>query len=110
MIKVKLLVTAERQITAFEVTGHANYADYGQDIVCAGVSAIVQTTVMGLQYFLESPLKLSITEGYLSCVLPEFMDSKEKERASILLKAMELGLETMLRSYSKNLQIVWEYL
>jgi hypothetical protein len=29
--------------------GHANYAEHGKDIVCSAISAIVQTTVMGLQ-------------------------------------------------------------
>lgn len=32
-----------------KVEGHANYAPHGQDIVCAGVSAILQTAVLGLQ-------------------------------------------------------------
>jgi uncharacterized protein YsxB (DUF464 family) len=29
--------------------GHANYAEHGKDIVCSAVSAIMQTTIMGLQ-------------------------------------------------------------
>jgi len=28
--------------------GHANYAKHGSDIVCAGISAILETTVLGL--------------------------------------------------------------
>ncbi len=30
------------------IKGHANYADYGKDIVCASVSSIVITTVNGI--------------------------------------------------------------
>ncbi|MCH4169397.1 MAG: ribosomal-processing cysteine protease Prp [Streptococcaceae bacterium] len=31
------------QIVAYKVTGHARYADVGQDIVCAGVSSLYIT-------------------------------------------------------------------
>lgn len=33
---------------SIDVCGHANYDEYGKDIVCAGVSAIVQTAILGL--------------------------------------------------------------
>lgn len=34
---------------AVNVTGHADYAPRGHDIVCAAVSAIVQTAILGLE-------------------------------------------------------------
>jgi uncharacterized protein YsxB (DUF464 family) len=43
-----------------DVKGHAGYAPHGQDIVCAAVSAIVQTAVLGLE---------SIAAGY-----PDFVE------------------------------------
>ena len=30
------------------ISGHANYDEYGKDIVCASVSSIVYTTVNGI--------------------------------------------------------------
>jgi len=33
----------------FYVEGHADYAEYGDDIVCASVSTIVQLAQMGLR-------------------------------------------------------------
>ena len=39
MIKIKILKDY------IEVKGHANYDDFGKDIVCASVSSIVITTV-----------------------------------------------------------------
>lgn len=32
-----------------DVSGHAGHAAYGEDIVCAAVSAIVQTALLGLE-------------------------------------------------------------
>lgn len=33
----------DKQIYWFQVTGHANHAPYGQDVVCAGVSSLYIT-------------------------------------------------------------------
>ena len=34
--------------TGINIEGHAEYAEHGQDIVCAAVSAILQTAQLGL--------------------------------------------------------------
>jgi uncharacterized protein YsxB (DUF464 family) len=44
--------------------GHAGYAEYGQDIVCASVSAIIQTALLGLQAISEQyPNNVTYFEG-----------------------------------------------
>lgn len=48
-----------------EAVGHSNYAEHGKDIVCAAVSAIMQTTLLGLQAIAEQypqHVSLKITE------------------------------------------------
>lgn len=42
MIKIKV------SKDSIEISGHANYDEYGKDIVCASVSSIVTTTVNGI--------------------------------------------------------------
>lgn len=44
MIKVKLMKD-NNKIKRVIITGHANYDDFGKDIVCASVSATVITSV-----------------------------------------------------------------
>ena len=46
MIKIKINVSD--MIDSIEIKGHANFADYGQDIVCASVSCIATTTINAL--------------------------------------------------------------
>lgn len=41
-------VTVDRY-KGYSVEGHANYAEYGKDIVCASVSVLSQTVLMQLQ-------------------------------------------------------------
>lgn len=57
MIKIH----ADEDKKILTVTGHAGYAPKGEDIVCAGVSALVQT--LGL-YAMEHGGKTEIREGY----------------------------------------------
>lgn len=45
----KITVVQSDGYMKIEVKGHANYAPHGKDIVCAGISAIVQTCALGLQ-------------------------------------------------------------
>ena len=45
---IKINVSAESGRMTIEVEGHAMYDAHGRDIVCAGVSAILQTAVLGL--------------------------------------------------------------
>ncbi|MED1919470.1 ribosomal-processing cysteine protease Prp [Bacillus thuringiensis] len=47
MIRIKaFLDNGEMKI---EAVGHANYAEHGKDIVCAGISTIMQTALLGIQ-------------------------------------------------------------
>jgi uncharacterized protein YsxB (DUF464 family) len=44
MIKIKINYE-DGFIKYFKVSGHANYDEYGKDIVCASVSSIVITSI-----------------------------------------------------------------
>jgi uncharacterized protein YsxB (DUF464 family) len=57
MIHVKL------STSKIEVTGHADYAEHGNDIVCASVSTIFQLCQMGLiQLAKQYPANIQITK------------------------------------------------
>ena len=61
---IKINVSAESGQMTIEVKGHAMYGAHGRDIVCAGVSAILQTAVLGLEAIAERyPNHVQITQG-----------------------------------------------
>ena len=73
------------------MSGHAEYADLGKDIVCAAVSALVINAVNSIEHF---------TDDESSCVSDEesgrisFRFSHiPSHDASLLLDSMVLGLE-----------------
>ena len=51
MTKVTVFRDGHQNFTGFSCLGHAGYADAGEDIVCAGISALVINTVNALEQF-----------------------------------------------------------
>lgn len=51
------------RIVAFSVTGHALTAPYGQDLLCAAVSALVQGTLLGLRKVVRQSAAGSLDSG-----------------------------------------------
>lgn len=49
MINIKITRNPETPEITISVKGHAGYADHGDDIVCAGVSTLMNTTILGLE-------------------------------------------------------------
>ena len=45
------------------VSGHANYAEVGKDIVCAGVTALTQTLIRSLENLAKDKIKYKISPG-----------------------------------------------
>ena len=45
------------------VSGHANYAEVGKDIVCAGVTALVQELIRSIESLTRDQIQYDITSG-----------------------------------------------
>lgn len=45
------------------MSGHANYAGVGKDIVCAGVTALVQTLIKSVDDLTEEKIEYEISPG-----------------------------------------------
>ncbi len=63
MIRVDLTRNAAGQPLALRITGHADQGDYGEDIVCAAVSALVETLALGLTQILKEPYQGRVDAG-----------------------------------------------
>lgn len=90
----------------FVIEGHAGMADEGRDIVCAAVSALAQTALLGLQEFLLATPEYRIDdEGYMECWLPSGLTETEEQNALVVIRTMELGLLSMQESYGEFLSV-----
>ena len=46
-----------------EISGHANYAEIGKDIVCAGVTALTQTLIRSLEDLTRDEIEYAVSPG-----------------------------------------------
>ncbi|HHW91951.1 MAG TPA: ribosomal-processing cysteine protease Prp [Firmicutes bacterium] len=88
MISISITRDHQGRIVAFRVEGHAGYGTYGEDIVCAAVSALTQAAVIGLEEYLGLQPAVVIEPGLLECRL--------KERPADLVAQTDAILETMV--------------
>ncbi len=105
MVKVTFFQDQASDLVGFTCSGHADYAE-SQDIVCAGVSALVITCVNSIEeltedtFTCESDAKggdivFRLTEGF-------------SEKSQLLLRSLALGLEEMEDSYKENIDLIFE--
>lgn len=83
-----------------KISGHANYAPKGQDIVCAAVSALVTTTVNSLDSFKKNQIKVK-TDGQVTLLL----NSQISKNDQSCLKLLMNGLKLISKQYPKYVKI-----
>ena len=94
MIKVKV---SKNNIS---ILGHANYDDYGKDIVCAAVSSIVMCSVEAISKFDIKAIDIKQSNNKLDIVI-----NKTDDITSKLIDNMLNCLKELEKKYSKNIQI-----
>ncbi len=104
MVKV-IIKFKNNNINSFEFRGHANSAEYGQDIVCASVSGISQTILLGLIDILDDNIKYKIESGYLYFIIPNNIDVDILGKVNVLTNTLMLGLENIKKNYSEYIYI-----
>lgn len=105
MIIVSVLRRQDHGIIGFEVEGHAGYAKSGEDIVCAGVSAVTVGTVNSIEELTGIVMDSKMKNGFLSASLPSVIPPEALERAELLLASLVVMLRTIEDSYGKYIQI-----
>lgn len=110
MIIVKIFRSSSGNILGYDVSGHSGAAAEGEDIICAGVSALTQTTCLGLSMYVSENVcinqKKNKKSSILSCTLPDGLSSDLNEKADLLVATMLLGLQEIAGIYPDNLRII----
>ncbi len=100
MIRVTLR-KADEAYTGFEIKGHAGFAAYGKDIVCAAVSALSTACVNALESVAGVKARVVIQDGDMAVSLPE----NAGHDAQVILRSMVQGLRDVAEQYPKHLQL-----
>jgi uncharacterized protein YsxB (DUF464 family) len=100
MINVSIFKNAENLITGFTLSGHADYSEYGSDVVCSAVSALVINTINSIENFTSDRFRLEQDEnkGFI-----EFhVISSISNNSNLLLSSLALGLQGIEEDYSNK--------
>ena len=106
MIKIKIKRNPKRNIIDFTVKGHAQADQPGEDIVCAAISAIVQTALFGLKKYLGLEFEYQIKDGFLRCLLADEIANDSQVKA--ILETMVIGLKETEKEYSQYINLTTE--
>lgn len=79
------------QIVSFNIEGHANYAEHGEDLVCSAVSAISLTIANGITEVLMIKAEPALKDGFLSIDLTHNSED-DKQKSQVLLKTLFISL------------------
>ncbi|RSK28007.1 ribosomal-processing cysteine protease Prp [Bacillus sp. HMF5848] len=106
MIRVSITRTTENKVQSFSISGHANFANRGQDIVCAGVSAVSIGSINAVMSLTDADLDIKQADsGYISVNVPDFTDAEIDSKVQLLLEGMIVSLQTIEKDYGKYITI-----
>ena len=73
--------------------------------MCAGVSALAQAAVLGLERRLGLKPRVTAAGGHLACRLPVGLDAGVMGRAQDVLETMRLGLCAIAAAYPGHVHV-----
>jgi uncharacterized protein YsxB (DUF464 family) len=98
MIKVRI-VKNNNIIDSIHCNGHANYADYGKDIVCASFSTMVITTINAILEFDKDAISYTNTNNL------DIINIKKDNITNGLLNNLVNMIYELKDNYDKNINI-----
>jgi hypothetical protein len=88
----------------FEISGHAGWAEKGEDIVCAAVSALSITTVNAIEtYVLQDGEYEEAVDAETGQII--FMLKRTDHDTQLLIDTMMLGFKQMEERYPKYIRL-----
>ena len=98
--------TEDDRITGFSVSGHSGYAEAGQDIVCAAISAVVTMAEATINEVCGAKAKVRVgeDEARITLKLPKSCDDEESVQA--VLAGMMVTLISLQEDYSDYIEVL----
>lgn len=92
-------------IESITISGHAGFANPGEDIVCAAVSGISFGMINSIDMLLgvELPAEQG-KDGFLRCTVPS-LESAVHEKVQLLLDGMVASLQSVAIEYGKFVKV-----
>ncbi|GKV65723.1 MULTISPECIES: ribosomal-processing cysteine protease Prp [Sporosarcina] len=104
MIHIRIAKEPSGRISSFEMDGHADFAEHGKDLVCAGASAVSFGAVNAIAELTETvpEIEQGADGGYLRVAFP--VTDRDAE-VQLIVKAMIVSLQTIEVDYAEYIQL-----
>lgn len=93
---ITIVMSADR----VKIRGHANYAPHGQDIVCAGLTALTQTLVESLETLTGNEIKYDMSPGRVDIKIKD-----PDEDAQLLMDSFFVGAEMIADEFPEYVRV-----
>jgi len=103
VIHVEITRDEDGKVAAFCSKGHHDFEGEAADMVSAGASALLQTTVLGLENYLKLNPEVEHETGWLSCTLER--DVLLNREIDALIETMIMGLRALEGSHPDHIQV-----
>ena len=106
MIKISINEQPSGRINSFEMKGHADFAEHGKDLVCAGASAVSFGAVNAVIALtgITPQIQQGTDGGYLKVVFPE---TEKDDDVQLIVKAMIVSLQTIEQDYGQHIKLIF---
>lgn len=94
------MITVKYIDKRIQIRGHANYAEHGKDIVCAGISTLLQTLIQSVETLTDDKIKYTMSPGKADI---EFRNLSGQSKT--LLNSFFIGVEMIAYEYPENVKI-----
>lgn len=100
MTKITVFRNHDGAYLGFDCLGHAGYAREGEDIVCAGISALVINTINSIGIYTTEKHETDADEG--SGEIRLRFQKPAGHDAELLMKSLVLGLQGIQNTYGND--------
>ena len=97
---IRVVIEKDKIYKRVSIIGHAMYADYGKDIVCAAASSIATTTINGILSLDENSLSYEVSEEGLKIEI-----KSDDKTTQTLIKNMINLLKELEKDYPTNIEV-----
>jgi uncharacterized protein YsxB (DUF464 family) len=103
MLDVIFYRDSRNRLSSFSASGHAEFAEHGEDIVCAAISAILQAARLGLEEHANVVLDAEQEPGVMQVRWPEAARDDDAVRA--IVTTAELAAKRIAGEYPKHARV-----
>ena len=92
--------TRQEKLYGFKISGHAGYADKGEDIVCASVSSAVQLVANTITEVLKIKATVKVLSDKIQLSIPHENDFAQK-----ILEGLKLHITFLAQDFEGTIKI-----